>query len=133
MNTLTDYETQQLMNLGYKTICQAVVGTTQRTISIQNCYDTFILDDFERFFVDLGNTDERYEKARLAKELVTPEQINKWILKASNEPNFDINIKLPNGYECFRPIPNNINCKTLTVKLVDTNGYVEESFKITLK
>ena len=131
---LTQEEKQELLQLGYNIMKVDVRSTTKRTLTIQSCYYQVLLDEFENAFNHLDvMSDERYQKGHLAKQLLTEEQIREWFIKLTTEANFDLYDKLPSGYEIDIKTPNNINCKTLTVKEVDADEkLVYESFKIKL-
>jgi hypothetical protein len=125
-------ELTELDELGYKTIKSLVNNTTKRTLVLKSCFLDDVLSEFEGFFSHLGSSDERYEKQALAKAWVTDEQINEWIMRLVKEPNFNIDIQLPNGYKHFKSIPNKISCKTLTVKSAWACGHVEYKWMIKL-
>ena len=130
---LTQDEKQELLQIGYNSMKLDVRSTTKRILTINSCYYQVLLDEFENSFNHLGQSDERYQKADLAKQLLTKEQIREWFIKLTTEANFDFYKKLPSGYEIDIKKANNINCKTLTIKEVNADGrLVYESFKIKL-
>ena len=131
---LTQDEKQELLQLGYNSIKLDVRSTTKRTLTINSCYYQVLFDEFENAFNHLDvMSDERYQKIDLAKQLLTKKQIGDWFIKLTTEPNFDFYDKLPSGYEIDIKKANNINCKTLTIKVVDADEkLVYESFKIKL-
>lgn len=131
---LTQDEKQELLQLGYNSMKLDVRSTTKRTLTINSCYYQVLFDEFENAFNHLDvMSDERYQKIDLAKQLLTKKQIGDWFIKLTTEPNFDFYDKLPSGYEIDIKKANNINCKTLTIKVVDADEkLVYESFKIKL-
>lgn len=131
---LTQDEKQELLQLGYNSIKLDVRSTTKRTLTINSCYYQVLFDEFENAFNHIDvMSDERYQKIDLAKQLLTKKQIGDWFIKLTTEPNFDFYDKLPSGYEIDIKKANNINCKTLTIKVVDADEkLVYESFKIKL-